>query len=438
MFDWATQPFYTLVLTFLFAPYFANVVIGDPVRGQALWGYAIGAAGLVVALVSPVLGAVADASGRRKPWIAVFSVGLVLGLLGLWFAEPGGGASLVAVIAAVVLATVSVEFATVFYNAVMPGLVSRDRLGRLSGIGWAIGYVGGLASLVILAGLLIPDSTSGRTLLGLAPLLPVETATHEGDRLVGPFCALWYVLFVIPFFWFTPDATASTGPVRASVVREGLRRLVETAKNARAYAGVLRFLVARMLYVDGLGAIFAFGGVYAASLFDWRAVELGMFGIILTIAGTIGALIGGVLDDRRGAKSVILLALTVLIFATVGVVSIDRERVLFVFEVAPAVPDRPFGSVGEQVYLFFAVLIGLAAGPLQAASRSLFARLAPPDMMTKFFGLFAFSGKITSFAAPLLIGAVTTLSGSQRLGVAVVLAFLLAGFAIMRTVQAPK
>ena len=429
LFDWASQPFYTLVLTFLFAPYFATTFIGDPVQGQATWGYLTAIAGLIVAFAGPVLGAVADAAGRRKPWIAAFSVGLVLGLSGLWLAEPGGEA-LLAVGVAVVLAAACAEFATIFTNAMMPELVGPKRLGRLSGIGWAVGYLGGLVSLVIAAGFLVADGETGVTMLGGKPILPLDTLAHEGERAIGPFSAAWYLVFVLPLFLFTPDrARARSGA--ASAVGDGLRRLADTVRHARRYAHLIRFLVARMLYVDGLGAIFAFGGLYAASVFDWGAIELGMFGVLLTLAGAFGAVAGGWFDDRAGPRAVILVSLAVLMVASALIVSVDRSHVLFVLDLPAAAGQGPFASAGERIYMALAAVIGLVAGPLQAASRSYLARLAPPDMMTEFFGLYAFSGKITAFAAPLLVGLVTAGTGSQRAGIAVILLFLAGGFVLM-------
>lgn len=435
LFDWAAQPVYTLVLTFLFAPFFANVFYGDAVQGQAVWGYLTALTGILVALAGPVLGAIADASGRRKLWLAVFSAGIAAGLSALWLAVPGEAAAILPVCAGVVLAVVCTEFATIFTNAMMSGLAPPEKLGRLSGTGWAVGYVGGLVSLVIAAGLMIADPGTGRTMLGLPSVLPLDAFAHEGERAVGPFSALWYLLFVLPLFLFTPDALPRRQGSGAPV-GDGFRQLAETLRHARRYSHIVRFLVARLLYIDGLGAIFAFGGIYAASVFGWGAPQLGLFGIILAAAGALGAFAGGWLDDRFGPRAVILATLAGLGLAALGVVSVDRESVFFFVAAAPP-PEGAgaFASAGEKVYLGFAILIGLTAGPLQSASRTWLARAAPPDMMTEFFGLFAFSGKITAFAAPLLVGAVTAWSGSERAGIASILVFLLAGFAVMLRVR---
>ncbi|MGV1013536.1 MAG: MFS transporter [Methyloceanibacter sp.] len=439
MFDWAAQPFYTLVVTFLFAPYFVNGFVADPARGAALWAYATGGAQLIAALLAPVLGAIADTGQPRKPWIAGFSVLLVVGLSGLWLAIPGQHDLIPVVLVSFGLALIGVELATVFTNAMMPSLVPNGRLGTLSGTGWAIGYVGGLVSLILIAGLVVADPNTGKTLLGLQPIVPLDAATREGDRLIGPFSALWYVVFVLPLFLFTPDRSAKT--LRAGAVRAGLVQLIQSVKDlVRHHAQVALFLLARMLYADGLGAVFAFGGIYAATVFGWGAMELGLFGIVLTIAGTIGAAFGGFLDDRRGSKAVIAASLCIFIAASIGVLSVDANHVLFGLEVAPKLPgSAPFSSTGEQVYLAFAILIGLASGPIQASSRTLLARMCPPEKLTEFFGFFAFSGKITAFAAPLAIGVVTAATGSQRIGIAMSLVFLLAGLMMLLLwVKAPN
>lgn len=435
LFDWSAQPYYTLVLTFLFAPYFVNAVAPSPAEGQALWGYAAAAAGILIALGSPFFGALADGRGARKPWIATFSVFLVAGLAGLWFATPGADASTtMLVLLAFVVATAMAEFATVFTNAMMPTLVPPSQLGRLSGAGWAVGYAGGLVSLGVMAGLIVTDPATGRTLFGLDPILALDASAREGDRLVGPFAALWFALFMIPFFLFVPDRAHAVQTSGAR--RPALAELWETIRGLPSHRDMLLFLVARMLYADGLSAIFAFGGIYGASVFGWGAMELGIFGIVLTLTGVFGALIGGVLDDRVGSKRVIMVSLVLLLVGAFGILSVDPNHVLYVFEATPkALGSAPFSATGEMVFLAFAMLVGLVAAPVQAASRALLARLAPPERMTQYFGLFAFSGKVTAFLAPFLVAVVTQATGSQRLGMASIAVFLIAGLLIILPVR---
>lgn len=434
MYEWAVQPFYTLIVTFLFAPYFVNVVVGDKAHGQALWGYAAAAAGILIAVGSPVLGAIADVKGQRKPWIAVFVLLLAGAMTALWFATPGlTGIALYGLLLAFVVASTVAEYSAVFFNSMMPTLVTTDKLGKLSGTGWAMGYFGGLVALVIMAGFVATDPTTGKTLFGLAPLIKLDAVAHEGDRLVGPFSAAWLLVFALPLFLFTPDRPREK--VQGTVA-DGLAGFWATVKKLPQHPEILIFLIARMVFSDGMSAIFVFGGIYGSAVFGWGLTEQGIFGIIVVLVGAIGALIGGFLDDRIGSKRVIILALLIIIAGAIGILSVDQSHVLFTQTVAAKVPgSAPFSSTGEQVFLAFAMLIGLVSAPVQASSRSLIARLAPTEHVTQFFGLFAFSGKATAFAAPLVVGAVTTAYGDQRIGMASILAFLVIGLLLMMMVR---
>lgn len=437
LFDVAAQPIFTLVTTFVFAPYFAARVAATPADGQALWGFATAAAGLTIALTAPILGAVADATGRRKRWIALFSTLVVTGCLMLWWAIPGAEWAVPAALAGFMIATIGVESATAFTNAMMPGLVPPERLGRLSGFGWAAGYTGGLISLALVLVFFAADPTTGRTLAGIPPIFGLDPATGAGDRASGPFSAIWYLVFITPLFLWTPDSPA--GLKLHAALRSGLARLADTIGHVRSHRDVMLYLAAHMVYADGLVALFAFGGIYAAGSFGWTTIELGIFGILLTISGTAGALIGGPLDDRLGPKTVVLGALALLTLASLGILSVDREHVLFFVPVAPPVPgDGLFASVPEQVYLGLGLLIGAVGGPLQSASRTLLCRLAPAGRLTEFFGLYALAGKVTSFAAPLLVGLLTWLSGSQRIGISLLLVFFVGGALILMRVNVPK
>ena len=425
-FDWAAQPFFTLITTFVFAPFFASALAADAARGQALWGYATGFAGLCIALLSPLLGGIADRTGPRKPWIAAFGACLVLGSGMLWFAVPGATTAVPIALAGFVLATIGAEFATTFNNAMMTRLVPPERLGRLSGTGWAVGYLGGLLSLALTLALLAADPHTGKTLAGLPPIFGLDPAAREGDRFSGPLTALWFVIFVTPMFLLTPDSPRSGMGLREAA-SGGIARLSATLRELPSLPGLGRFLLANMIYQDGLVALFAFGGIYGAGVFGWQTIELGVFGILLTITGTFGAFLGGVLDDRIGGKPVILGAIFCLLVACLGILSLGPDHVGPV-PVAPPVPgDGLFASVAEQVYLGLGLLIGLVAGPLQASSRSLLARIAPKPRIGEFFGLFALSGKVTSFLGPTLVAIATSAFDSQRAGLAVLLGIFLVG-----------
>jgi UMF1 family MFS transporter len=421
-FDWAAQPYFTLITTFVFAPYFATHVSPNAAEGQALWGFATAAAGIAIALASPVLGAIADASGRRKPWIAGFGALLVIGSSLMWFGRPGDPSVIPPLLLAYTIATVGVEFATVFNNAMMPTLVPPDRIGRLSGTGWATGYIGGILSLILVLGFLAADPASGRTLFGLTPLFGLDPASHQGDRISGPLTGVWFIVFVLPMFLLTPDYPARH-PVR-DAVREGLSELKQTLRELPSQKSLAAFLLANMIYTDGL-----------VSLFGWNTIQIGTFGIILAIAGTFGGYIGGKLDDALGSKRVIAGSMIVLLLAIVAILLVDKQTVLFVRVTPPQAGGALFSSAAERAYLVLGCCIGAAGAPLQAASRSLLIRLAPKDRIAQYFGLFALTGKVTSFVGPLLIGVVTAVTASQKAGMAVLVLFFVTGLALLARVR---
>jgi MFS transporter, UMF1 family len=432
-FDWAAQPYFTLITTFVFAPYFASFVAPDPASGQALWGFATAAAGLMIALLSPVLGAIADASGRRKPWIAGFGALLVIGACAMWIGRPGDPTIIPPLLLAYAIASIGAEFATVFNNAMMPTLVPPDKIGRLSGTGWATGYVGGILSLILVLGFLAANPDTGRTLFGLAPLFGLDPATHQGDRMSGPLTGIWFIIFVTPMFLFTPDYPAKR-PVREAV-RHGLIELRQSLRELPKQKSIATFLLANMIYTDGLVSLFAFGGIYAAGTFGWHTIQIGTFGIILAIAGTFGAWLGGKLDDRLGPTRVIMGSMLILLLSITAILLVDKDSILFVKVAPPVAGGALFAGAAERAYLILGCLIGAAGGPLQAASRTLLIRLAPKDRIAQYFGLFALTGKVTSFIGPLLIGAITAVTASQKAGMAVLVVFFVAGLVLLARVR---
>ena len=446
LFDVATQPFSTLVLTFVFGPYFvsraldndtataflASVGLGglfDPsgaepgAGGQAVWGFVVAVIGVMTALVAPVLGAVADATGPRKPWIAGFALLAIAGSWGLWVLPPDAAVSTIWwAVLAFALAFFGFEFATVFNNAMMPTLVPREQLGRLSGNAWALGYVGGLVTLVIVLALFATDEGKGTTLIGLAPIFGLDPEAAEGTRAVGPFTGVWFALFVLPLFLFTPD-TPRTERV-AGAVRKGLSELRETLRTLPRQRSLFAYLGSSMLYRDALNGLYTFGGVYATGVLGWSIILVGVFGIIAALIGAVGAWLGGKLDDAKGPKFVVTVSIVALMLVTFTVVTTDRDSVLFmqVGEMLPALsvalPLLGTLETPDLAYFLCGCVIGAAGGALQASSRTLLVDQAEPDRMTEAFGLYALSGKATSFLAPLLVGLFTAWFASQRAGVA--------------------
>ncbi|MBO6825411.1 MAG: MFS transporter [Sneathiella sp.] len=426
LFDWANQPYFTVITTFIFAPYFTATVVGDSVTGQAYWGYTQAIAGFAIAIFSPILGSVADAGGPRKPWIFVFVLICALASISLWWAVPGMTSGLIWILAAIVVGTIAVEFSLVFNNAMLPGLASPESMGKLSGFGWGLGYLGGLIALfIVLVGFSMPEE----------PLFGLDKAAHEHDRLTGPLSGIWFLIFILPMILFTPDAKPA-GISRGEAIKTGLSSLFATLRGLKGYRNVVYFLIARMFYNDGILALIGFSGIYAAGVFGWETMTLGIFGILINVFAIAGSFIGGWLDDKLGSKPTIVISVLGLSFASVGVLSIGDGEVLFGIPAAmPVEGGSVFASPAEQVFMGFAVIMGIFFGPAQAASRTLVARLSPPEKMTEFFGLFALSGKATAFVAPLLIGVVTSLTGEQRPAMLVILVLLLIGAALMSFVE---
>lgn len=425
MFDWANQPFHTLIMTFTFAPFFAAAVASDPAEGQAAWGYAISLGSIIIALLAPVLGAIADASGPRRPWIVLFSVLYVVGVSALWFAEPGLE-SYWMILGFLVIALIGAEFATVFVNSLLPELGTKDEIGRISGSSWALGYWGGLVSLVIVLGLMAPLPGNDTTILGMEPVFGLDPAMREGDRATGPLSAIWYVVFMIPFFLWAPDTKRKAATTGA--VSKGLNELWRTLTTLPAQSSLFAYLMSSMFYRDALNGLYIFGGIYAAGVLGWETFQLGVFGIIAAGMGAIGAWIGGIVDTRIGPKPVINFCIVALIAVSALTITTAPGEVLFMDVGAES-------GLPTIVFYVCGAVIGAAGGSLQAASRTMLVRQADPAKMTEAFGIYALAGKATAFLAPFLIAVVTDISGSQRIGVTPVIALFLIGLVLMAWVN---
>jgi UMF1 family MFS transporter len=420
LFDWANQPYNTLLLTFIFAPYFASAVAPDPVTGQKLWGWMLALTGISIALMAPVLGAIADSAGRWRPWLLLWSVLYIAGSLALWWAVPGAE-PLWPILLAFAIGMIGLEFGIIFTNALLPGLGRREDLGRISGTGWAIGYAGGVVSLALML-LFLAETDTGRTLIGLAPAFGLDPEMREGTRAVGPFSALWYVVFALPLFLVIPEHRRPRPA--AGAVRKGLAELVTTLRSLPRHPSLFAYLGSSMFYRDALNGIFAFGGIYAAGVLGWSIVQIGVFGITAAVVGAVACWLGGKADSAFGPKPVIVTGIFALVAVCLVVVTTDRSMVL-------GIPLAEGSSLPDIVFYACGAVIGAAGGTLQAASRTMMVRQANPARMTEAFGLYALSGKVTSFLAPGLVALATQITDSQRLGVAPLIGLFLIGLILL-------
>ncbi|MCF4099986.1 MFS transporter [Maritalea mediterranea] len=419
LFDFAAQPFHTLILTFIFAPYFAAHLSPNAVDGQAMWGYAIGLGGFVIAILAPVLGAMSDTTGPRKPYIAFFSIFAIIGASLMFFAAPGTENGVLFAVVGVFLAIIGFEFATIFNNAMMPNLIKDEDLGLLSGFGWALGYVGGILTLLIILAFMAASPETGTTLVGLSPIFGLDPMLHEGDRASGLLTAIWYLIFIIPLFLFTPDAPKIERTKNA--IQKGLRKLGTTLKNLPQRKSYFAYLLASMFYRDGLNGLYAFGGIYAVGMLGLSTIQIGVFGIIAALSGAIGATIGAFADKNFGPKAVVSTCCYLLILACVIVVSTTQQYALFTIQL------EPDSNIPLIIFYIAGAIIGGAGGALQAASRTLLVRQVPQSEVGEAFGLFALTGRATSFIAPLSIAVVTSWSQSQQIGITPIIALFVLG-----------
>ena len=407
LFDWANSAFNTVIGTFVFSVYFAAGIWGDQTEGSAAWSYAIGLSGLAIAVLSPILGAIADHSGPRKPWIAgLVAITVALTAL-LWFAEPDPSFILF-VLVVVGVANVTFELSGVFYNAMLPSVAPPGKMGRVSGWAWGLGYAGGLVCLVL--------ALLGLVGLGETPAwIVLPTDGSENVRATALLVAVWFAVFSLPMFLFTPDRP-STGVGLATAVGRGWRSLIDTLRRLPQYRDTLKFLIASALYRDAIITITAVGGLYAADVFDMGMSEIIIFAIGLNVTAGLGAAAFAWVDDWIGPKRTVIIALIGMTACGVPILLIDEA----------------------WMFIVLALGLGIFFGPTQAASRTLMARLSPPELRTEFFGLYALTGKSIAFLGPMLFGLATDAFDNQRFGMATVLLFIIGGLALLISVREPE
>ncbi len=438
-FDWASQPYNTLLLTFIFGPYFAETARGyymgtgmeeeaAKAAAQAYWGFGLTIASVFVAIFAPILGAVADGTGRRLVWVWFFSAFYVVGAAGLWWVSPGGEAGMLLwAVFFFGMGFIGMEFTTIFTNAMMPSLTDKDDIGAISGSGFAFGYLGGLLSLIIMLCLFAENSATGKTLIGMDPLFGLDSEAREGTRAVGPFTALWYLVFMIPFLLWVKEPKAGSGRIN---IGAAMGSLVDLIKSLRYRKSLLSYLLSSLAYRDALNALYAFGGIYASNVLGWSITAIGIFGILGGATAMIASWVGGKMDAKYGPKPVIKWSIIVLLVVCTVIVGLDRTAIW-------GIALDPASNTPDVIFYICGALIGAAGGPLQAASRTLLVRHTTPDRATEAFGLFALSGKVASFISPLLIALVSYFSQSARMGISPVILLFLIGLILLIWVK-PK
>jgi UMF1 family MFS transporter len=425
MYDFANQPFTNIVVTFIYGTFFTTVIASDEISGTQQWSYAVTITAIVVALLSPLMGALADRGGYRKTFMFIFTWLTVLASVALYFVLPG---EVLRALIWFVIANVGFEMGAVFCNAYLPDISHSKNIGRISGYGWSLGYLGGLIALALAMVFLVQTETP---LFGFGK---GEADAYENIRATNLLVAVWFAVFSIPTFLFLKDRKPDKKALLKNV-KHTLKDFKQTAKELRSYPQIIRFLLARLVYNDGLVTIFAFGGIYAAGSLGFTFDEIMIMGIVLNVTAGLGSFLMGFLDDRIGGRTTIKVTLLGLMIAiALAVVAPDLRPWLQYVLGGDAVPDY---LTSKNIFWAAAVLIGIFSGPNQASSRSLMARFTPEEKKNEFFGFFAFSGKATAFIGPFLFGVLTVMFDSQRAGISIIFLFFLIGYILLHRVNEP-
>lgn len=401
LYDSASASFSIIVVTFIFSTYFTTQVAINEIEGTYQWANATALAGLIIAFSSPLVGAIADHGGHHKRWLFCLTLIPIICTTLLWFAYPDPS-SIYFMLTCVVIGTIGYEVAQVFYNSFLPYLAPKAYLGRISGWGWGCGYLGGILALSIALFVFVEPKFSW-----------LSTEAAEPVRICGPFVAIWYALFSLPLFFLLPPIPSKIHPL-PQAVRLGVRELLSTLKKLPHEKNIFLYLIAHMIYTDGLNTLFAFGGIYAAGTYGLSFREVLLFGISMNVTAGLGAIALGWMDDYLGSKFTVIVSLICLIVLGLPI--------LFLHD--------------KNLFWLFALLLCLFVGPVQAASRSLMVRLiSKKQLSSEMFGLYALSGKVTAFMGPWILGFMTLTFGSQRFGMATVLVFFAIGGVLLLWVR---
>jgi len=433
----AREPLYVMVVIYIFFPYFSNVVVGDPVDGQTLIGYLNASAGMFMALTIPFLGAIADKNGRRKPWIiGSYSVLGAAGIALWWILPAGGGIGVTWGSVLILIFLIAFGYAEVFHNAMLPSVAPADKTGLISGMAFSVGNLAGIMLLLIVLFAFALPGTQNWAFLPSQALFGVDPSFHGHDRIVGPIGGIWLFLAILPLLLFTPDGDASKRPF-SDDIREGLKDVLTTIRQLKHYSNIGRYLLARMFFNDGMVGVVIFSGVYASGTFGWDTTSMLILGLCTTIFAMFGVFLGGLLDDRFGSLATLKIALGMMTLLLLILISIQSDTLFFLvtFSDKPAWSSPYFGTIAEIIYFISFQLFAAFFLTALSASRTLMARISPPEKVTQFFGLYSLSGSVTAFLAPLLVASMTAVFQSQRAGFASLIILMVIGGIILLKVK---
>lgn len=457
VFEWARNPYYILIVIYIFAPYFARDIIGADLlasgeldalpaedalatanaRGQATIASVTKWAGMIAALTAPFLGAALDRGGRLKPVLAITLGTITICSALLWFAMPGGeGLPIWAIMGLLVAAYVSYTYSEVTHNAMLSVAGTPTRLSMISGLGLALGNLAATLIFVAIAVLFVLPALAGWPFA--EPQFGVDMARFEHARLVGPLCAVWLAIFAIPFFIHAKDPGIPGASWRRATA-EGARSVLRTVREATKYRELMKFLIARMFYQDAMAALLALGAVYVALFLGWGFLEMLCYAIFASAWAFLGGLFGGWLDTRIGVKRALIVEIVAMVAAMMLQFSLTRDNLFFGMVENYVVWDGlVFRTLSDIVYLGLVSVIAVTVTASISSSRTMLVTLAPPGRSGEFFGLYAIAGTITVWMGPLLVEYVTLWTNDQRIGMASITLLFTIGLAVLLTVRVER
>ena len=432
VFEGARIPYVILITIYIFMPYVAAVMVGDPVRGQEIISRWSQYSGWFIMATAPFLGASIDKLGRRKTWLALITVLMIPMMWALWWAKPdGSGISVLTVMILTTLVGVLYTYSEVLHNSLLVRAAGISAAHKASGLALALGNAFALLTLGFTAwAFALPGSglpfVPERPLFGLDPLL------HEPERIVGPMAAITFMIGAIPLFLFTPDAKPTGVPVLRAL-GQGAVDLWRMVSGMRRYKDAAIFLISRMFYVDGMTAILIYGGIYASGVMGWGALEMLMYGIILTVLAVLGGFVGRWLDAGLGPRRAVQVEIFMSLIGIIAIIGMGPEQILYFWAHDPAAHapmwNGPFfRSLPEWIYLLIGFSNAIFITAHYASSRTLLVRLTPPEQTGAFFGVYALSGTATIWLGSFLVNLGTNIFHSQQGGFAMIIILLAVGF----------
>ena len=413
MYDFANQPFTTIILTFVYSTFFTDFIASNPEKGAVLWGRAVTICSIIIAVLSPIMGAIADSGGYRKVFLIFWTWVCVFFSFLLYFPLQG---QIFEALLFFSIANIGFEMGGIYLNAYLPEIAPKEKIGRISGYGWSLGYIGGLLALGISFIIFIQPENA---YIPFSNYL-LNKDTGQNIRIINIFIALWFLIFSIPTFLFVKD-TNQYKKINFSLIGNSFKKLISTFNDIKKYKNIVKFLGARLIYNDALITIFAFGGIYAKRVFDFTFNDIFLFGIVLNITAGIGAFLLGFLDDILGGKK------------TIQISNLGFVLACLIAAIAPSIDNFIISS--ESLFWIAGILIGICSGPNQAASRSLMGRMIPENKENEFYGFYAFSGKATSFLGPFLFTLIVSITNDLRYGIAMIAILFVLGFFLMNLVK---